>query len=432
MTPLDPDKQRQFAVEVVQTLREQGFETYWAGGCVRDQLIGRPPKDYDVATTATPDEIRSVFGRRRTVPVGAQFGVITVVGPRRAGQIEVATFRRDVTYSDGRHPDAVEFSTPEADAHRRDFTINGLFYDPVEERVVDYVGGVNDLGRGVVRAIGEPRARFEEDKLRLLRAVRFTATFDFALDVATREAVEAMAGEIRVVSAERIAAEMRLMLVHRSRATAIDLMRDVGLLSVILPELSMANEAGVKTPVGRPADQAWLAALETLDALHEPGFPLALAGLLHPFADVRGAAEICRRWKLSNAESRRTCWLLESQAALRGASALRWSQLQPLLVSDGIEDLIALHEALAVVAGESNDDAEYCRAKLTLPPEELDPAPLLGGDDLIAHGVPRGKQYQKLLGAVRRAQLDGEVTSKTEALGLVDRLRAKAEGKSNE
>ena len=157
---LDPAKQREFAVDVVRTLRGHGFEAYWAGGCVRDRLLGQPPKDYDVATTARPEQIREVFTRRRTVPVGAQFGVITVVGPKPAGQVEVATFREDVTYSDGRHPDAVEFSTPEADAHRRDFTINGLFYDPLEDRVIDYVGGVDDLGRGVVRAIGEPRARF--------------------------------------------------------------------------------------------------------------------------------------------------------------------------------------------------------------------------------------------------------------------------------
>jgi poly(A) polymerase len=421
---LDPQKQREFAVEVVRTLRERGFEAYWAGGCVRDRLLGRPPKDYDVGTSATPEQVRDLFGRKKTVPVGAQFGVIAVVGPRSAGQIEVATFRRDTTYSDGRHPDAVEFSTPEADAHRRDFTINGLFYDPLEDRVIDFIGGVDDLGRGIVRAIGEPRARFEEDKLRLLWAVRFAATFDFTLDLPTREALEAMVDEIHVVSVERIAAEMRLMLVHRRRSAAVDLLRDVGLLKVILPELAMANDASRVSGAGRAGDEAWLAALDTLDSLAEAGFPLALAALLVPFVDGPGTAAAGRRWKLSNDEISRARWLVERHDALVGANQTPWSRLQPILVSDGIEDLIALDAAIAAAAGRSADDADYCRGMLKLPREKLDPPPLVTGDDLIAHGVPRGKLFQRLLRAVREAQLDGKITAKAEALQLVDRLRS--------
>lgn len=169
---------RQFAVEVVERLRTAGYEALWAGGCVRDQLLQRTPKDYDVATSAHPDQIRDVFGRRRTLPIGAAFGVITVLGPKSAGQIEVATFRQDATYSDGRHPDSVTFSTAEEDARRRDFTINGLFYDPLNEQVIDFVGGQQDIDRRVVRAIGDPYERIAEDKLRMLRAVRFSATFD--------------------------------------------------------------------------------------------------------------------------------------------------------------------------------------------------------------------------------------------------------------
>ncbi|MCR4411750.1 MAG: CCA tRNA nucleotidyltransferase, partial [Thermoguttaceae bacterium] len=173
MSNLKPQSPRQFAEEVVRRLRAAGFLAYWAGGCVRDQLMGLDPKDYDVATSAVPEQVRQVFGRRRTVAVGAAFGVITVVGPPGAGQIEVATFRSDRTYSDGRHPDEVVFSSPEEDAARRDFTINGLFYDPVAQEVIDYVGGRDDLARRLLRAIGDPRQRFAEDKLRLLRAVRF-------------------------------------------------------------------------------------------------------------------------------------------------------------------------------------------------------------------------------------------------------------------
>src|SRR5262245_6661553 len=157
----DPARQRAFALEIAQTLRTAGFEALWAGGCVRDKLLGITPKDYDVATSATPDEIRNLFGRRRTLPIGASFGVITVLGPRDAGQIEVATFRKDAAYSDGRHPDSVTFTDAEHDAQRRDFTINGLFFDPVAEKVVDYVGGQEDLKRGVIRAIGDPRQRLQ-------------------------------------------------------------------------------------------------------------------------------------------------------------------------------------------------------------------------------------------------------------------------------
>lgn len=427
---LDPEKQREFALDVVRTLRSHGFESYWAGGCVRDRLLGHPPKDYDVATTALPEQIREVFTRRRTVPIGAQFGVITVVGPKPAGQVEVATFRQDATYSDGRHPDAVEFSTPEADAHRRDFTINGLFYDPLEDRVIDFVGGVADLGRGVVRAIGEPRARFQEDKLRLLRAVRFTATFDFALDPATRDSVEAMAGEIGVVSVERIAEEMRRMLTHRSRASAVDLLRSVGLLDQILPELSTANDATAMTSIGRPGPAAWQAALAALHLLTEPSFSLPLAALIHPFVDGAGAWTLARRWKLSNDDSKRVRWLIENQTALVGARQMAWSRLQPLLTTSGIEDLIELHVALAGVTGSESTatasaaDLAHCREKLDLPPDVLDPSPLLTGDDLVAHGVPRGKSYQRLLQAVRDAQLEGRILTREDALTLVDRLRS--------
>ncbi len=177
---IDPEQQRQFALEVVCQLRAAGFEAYWAGGCVRDELLGRRPKDYDVATAATPPQIRALFGNQRTLPLGAAFGVITVLGPRPAGMIEVATFRQEAGYSDGRHPDQVTFSSAREDAARRDFTINGMFFDPVNRKVIDFVGGQEDLHNGLIRAIGSPRLRFGEDKLRMLRAVRFTAAFGFA------------------------------------------------------------------------------------------------------------------------------------------------------------------------------------------------------------------------------------------------------------
>ena len=208
MSVVIPQKQRDFAEEVVRKLQSAQFQAYWAGGCVRDQLLGRVPKDYDVATNAQPEQIREVFGRRRTLAIGAAFGVITVLGPKPAGQVDVATFRRDAHYSDGRHPDSVTFSSAEEDASRRDFTVKGLFFDPLSETVIDYVGGQEDLRGRVVRAIGDPQARLAEDKLRMLRAVRFAAVLDFQLDRATLEAITAMADQLPAVSPERIAARI--------------------------------------------------------------------------------------------------------------------------------------------------------------------------------------------------------------------------------
>ncbi len=424
MPQVDPEKQREFAVEIVRRLRARGFEALWAGGCVRDRLLGITPKDYDVATTARPEQIREIFGILRTVPVGAAFGVITVIGTRTAGHIEVATFREDKSYSDGRHPDSVEFSSPEADARRRDFTINGVFYDPLDDRVIDFVGGQEDLACRVVRAIVDPRARFAEDKLRLLRAVRFAATLRFALDPDTRRAIREMAGEVTLVSAERIAAEMRLMLVHETRANSVKLLRDVGLLAAVLPELFAGQATALPSVSAEPDRVRWALTLEVLDRLDTPTFPLALAALLHAFVSAAVAYEICRRWKLSNRESQRTAWLLEHQSALLDARQMPWSKLQKLLIAEGSDELLRLHEAVAKATNTPTAHVEHCRALLTMPREQLDPPPLVTGNDLIAHGVRRGKLYPKLLGAVRDAQLDKQVASKAEALALVDRLRA--------
>jgi poly(A) polymerase len=409
---IDPQQQREFAVEVVRQLRAQGHEALWAGGCVRDELLGHLPKDYDVATSARPEEVREIFGRRRTVAVGAAFGVISVLGPKPAGQLDVATFRQDKEYVDGRRPEGVEYSTPEADAKRRDFTINGLFYDPIDERVIDFVGGLDDMERRVVRAIGDPFERFSEDKLRLLRAVRFATRFDFALAPPTRRAVEAMAAEVTQVSAERIAAEMRMMLLDTSRRAAIELLGDVGLLAAILPELSAARASGSLGETYR-----------VLDRLEQPSFSLALAALLHDTITPAVSYEICRRWKLSNRDSQQVRWLAEHHDTLVAARQMAWPRLQRLLISDGIEELLQLHEAIAMAAGNDFDAVNYCRELLAMSADELDPPPLITGDDLIAHGVARGREYHTLLEAVRDAQLNKSISTRVEALALVDLLR---------
>jgi len=407
---LVPKQQRRFAIEVVERLRRAGFEAYWAGGCVRDQLLGRLPKDYDVATNAQPNQIRELFGRRRTLAIGAAFGVIVVMGPKPAGLVEVTTFRQEAEYSDGRHPDRVTFSSAKEDAQRRDFTINGLFFDPVAERVIDFVGGRADLAAKLIRAIGQPRQRFSEDKLRMLRAVRFSAGFEFEMESDTLEAVREMAAQIAVVSPERIATEMRLMLTDANRAAAVRLLLETELAAAVLPEI---------VPGHRTTQQQLDHALALLGRLPQPGFPLALATLLNELTDADAVRDLCRRWRLSNKERERAVWLVAHRAALRGARSMRWSQLQRVLVAEGIEDLLAMCEA---GAAECIEEAAYCRRLLQQPRELLDPPPLLGGDDLIAHGISPGPSFARLLRRVRDAQLDKTIHTKAEALALVDRL----------
>jgi tRNA nucleotidyltransferase/poly(A) polymerase len=415
MTLAEPQRQREFAVQVVGKLRSAGFEALWAGGCVRDRLLGCAPKDYDVATNARPEQIREVFGRRRTLAIGEAFGVITVLGPSGAGQIEVATFRQDANYSDGRHPDSVTFCTAEADAKRRDFTINGLFFDPVTELTIDYVGGEADLQAGMIRAIGDAELRFSEDKLRMLRAVRFAARFDFELELQTAHAIQQMAAELAVVSAERIAMEMRQILVGSGRCRAVELLRDLGLFAIVFArrgDLPVAD------------DPKWQLLDRVLAELDEPSFALALAAVLTQMAGVVNVEETCQNWKLSNVEKTRALWLVQNASALDGARMGFWPDLQQILVHSGAADLINLQGARTAVGLAEQADLDFCRERLTWPLEKLDPAPLVTGDDLITHGVAPGRQFKMLLESVRTAQLQKEITTRDEALALVDRLIA--------
>jgi poly(A) polymerase len=404
---------REFAVEVVRKLRDADYQAFWAGGCVRDLLLGRAPNDYDVATDARPEQVRRVF--RRTIRVGEAFGVVRVLEEGRVAAplgIEVATFRSDGDYSDGRHPDRVTFSSAREDALRRDFTINGMFFDPIAEQVIDYVGGRADLEAGILRAIGDPAERFREDKLRLLRAVRFATRFQLRLDPATADAVKAMADQIMVVSAERIAEELRKLLTDPRRADGVHLLAEVRLVGPILPELRESLTAGGDWP-------HLLRVVERLPA--DAGFPLALAALLHRIGRER-AAEACLRLKLSNAERERVEWLVENHRALIDAESQRPSRLYPVLVQPGIADLLALHRADAEAEGQGTGHVEHCERLLRdVPREMLNPPPLLTGDDLKAHGLNPGPAFKRLLDAVRTAQLDGEVKTKEESLALVDR-----------
>ncbi len=436
--------EREFATEVVRRLQQAGHQALWAGGCVRDELLGLVPKDYDVATDARPEEVRGLF--RRTVAVGMSFGVVEVLGPRQDGQflkVQVATFRSDGQYTDGRHPDDVVFSSAREDALRRDFTINGMFFDPLSGELLDYVGGRADLEARVLRAIGEPAVRFSEDKLRLLRAVRMAVRFDLAIEPATWQAMRAMAGQIGVVSAERIAEELRQMLVHPRRVRALNLLFDAGLVAAVLPELVAMKGLPQGRP-GAPTGDLWDHVMAVLDRLGPaPPFPLALAALLHDVGKprtvgrtpdrytfyyhehvgARMASEICQRLKLSNAERERVEWLVEKHQVLCDARQMRTSKLKVLLAHPGIGELLALHRADAQAWGHSTDHVEYCEELLREWTEaDLNPPVVLTGHDLMRLGVERGPLYKKLLDAVREAQLDGTVTTIKQAIELIKRL----------
>ncbi len=411
---LDPVLQREFALDVVRRLKECGFTALWAGGCVRDHLLGKTPKDYDVATNATPKQVRKVFAKRKTLDVGASFGVIIVVGPQEAGEVEVATFRSDGTYSDGRRPDSVTFSSPEEDAQRRDFTINGMFFDPLEHKVLDFVGGERDLSQGYIRAIGDPHDRMREDKLRMLRAVRFTAHLEFGLARATKAAVAEMASEINVVSAERIAAELRRMLTDQHRHIAVALADEVGLLREILPEVVMHGSSTASSDAEERKPKAVIATSEILSPqltslrlLQEPSFELAFAMLLR---EVTNVELICRRLKLSNDELERIAWLVRQQDALLEPEKLSLAQLKRLLAHPFRDDLLALTRATLLAEQSDLHPVLFCEQFLeTTPSDVLNPPPLVTGNDLIALGLKPGPRFKRLLEEARDAQLNGEL-----------------------
>jgi poly(A) polymerase len=438
--------EREFAISVVQRLCEAGFEALWAGGCVRDELLGLIPQDYDVATSALPKEVRRLFSR--SVAVGASFGVIEVLGPRDLPEpltVEVATFRSDVSYSDGRHPDSVVFASAREDALRRDFTINGMFFDPLKGELVDYVNGQTDLQARILRAIGIPEMRFTEDKLRLLRGVRIAARFGLDIEPATNAALQRMAATINAVSAERIADELRKMLVHPQRVRSMNLLLESGLAAAVLPEILPMRGLPQGSPHA-PTGDLWDHVMRVLELLGpSPSFTLALAALLHDVGKPRTAGrtpdrytfyyhehvgsrvadEICRRLKLSNAAREQIVWLVEKHQILSDAQHMRTSKLKTLLAHPAIKELLALHRADALASEHSADHVDYCEYLLReWSAGELNPPPLLTGHDLTRHGLTPGPQFKRLLDAVREAQLDGAVHSAREALEIVDQLLA--------
>ncbi len=433
---------RRFATEVVSRLRAAGFQSLWAGGCVRDLILGQVPADYDVATDATPDQVIAILPYH-TVPVGISFGVVRVLDPKHSGvEVEVATFRSDGAYVDGRRPETVVFGSPQLDAERRDFTINGMFLDPLSDELFDYVGGQEDLKRRLLRAIGDPEARLREDKLRVLRAIRLAARFHLQIELRTDAALRSMAGAVVTVSAERIAQELRRMLVHATRARAMNFALDVGVVKAILPPLAGMKGLFQGKPV-QPESDLWDHTMLVLELLPpDPSFTLAFAALVHDVGKPRCveidqgrvrfpnheqlgakiAAQLCRSLKLSVAERERITWLVAHQRDLVAARELPESKLKQMLAEPGISELLALDRADALASTGSALDVDYCEYYLReLPAGPINPPPLVTGHDLVRHGLTPGPSFKQILDQIRIAQLDGKFRSKPEALRWLDR-----------
>ena len=414
--PADPPRRprpdrtsRDAALAVIEALRAAGHTALLAGGCVRDMLLGRPPKDYDVVTDAPPPRVLDVFPRARRV--GAQFGVVLV--RRYRHDVEVATFRTDGDYSDGRHPDAVEFGTAEQDAARRDFTINGMFYDPVTEQVIDYVAGQADLAAGVVRTIGVAEQRFGEDHLRMLRAVRFAATLGFEIADETRAAIAQHAGKLAVISAERVQQELERILTDAGRARGWALLTEVGLRPCLSPSW----------PVDAEADALAGARLAALPSRPIP-LPLATAAALADVSAQRVRA-VSNGLRWSNSLLDAVGWLVAALPRARTPASLELADVKDLRAHAQWPNLLELLAADLQARGQTSPAYdELCARAGAIPADRVHPPPLLGGHDVMDMGVPAGPRLGEVLRGLYRAQLNEELTTVEEARAWVQRALA--------
>jgi poly(A) polymerase len=435
---------KEFAISIIRTLRDSGYQAYLVGGCVRDLLLGREPADYDVTTDATPDEVMRIFPE--TYAVGAQFGVVLVPLPKdqvtkeENDAIEVATFRSDIGYGDGRHPDQVRYSKDvREDVERRDFTINGLLLDPITNEVLDYVGGRDDLKAGVVRTIGDPERRFAEDKLRMLRAVRFAARFDYAIDPKTFAAIQELASQIDQVSKERIREELTKMLTEGHARRAFLLLDESGLLQEVLPEISKMK--GVEQPPQfHPEGNVFVHTLLLLDKLPQPCSPtLAWGALLHDVGKpptfriaerirfdghvdvgVTMGQEILRRFRFSNDESEQILALIDNHMRFADVQRMKESTLKKFIRIPKFEEHLQLHRIDCLSSHGDLTSYNFTQEKIaTMPPESVRPRPLITGQDLIEAGYEPGPRFKEILGAIEDGQLEGKLTTRTNALAFV-------------
>jgi len=423
---------KETAIEIVRRLHQAGHIAYFAGGCVRDMVRGVEPHDYDVATTATPEQIQKLFSR--TIPVGAAFGVVLVLEGDHS--FEVATFRCEEAYLDGRRPSRVRFGTPEEDAQRRDFTVNGMFFDPLSQQLIDYVGGKEDIARRLIRAIGKPRQRLDEDKLRMLRCVRFATTLDYEIEPATYEAVCAMAPQIHVVSAERIREELIKIFTRTHSGRGLVLLEQTGLLREILPEVA-ALKGVPQPPEFHPEGDVFEHVQRMLDAMPpNPSVTLAFAVLLHDVGkpptlsrsdrirfnehDKLGAqmAEtILRRLRFPSEEISRIVLCVAEHMRFRHVQEMRPSKLKRILARPTFADELELHRLDCIASHGSLENVEFLLNKAKeLSPEALKPKPLLTGHDLLALGFTTGEFLGAVLREIEELQLEEQLRSREAAL----------------
>ncbi|HSC35619.1 MAG TPA: CCA tRNA nucleotidyltransferase [Thermodesulfobacteriota bacterium] len=430
------------ARHLVTQLKNAGYKAFCVGGCTRDMLMNVPPKEYDITTSATPEEVSDIFPH--TIPVGVSFGVILVlIGHYR---FEVATFRKDEGYSDSRHPDYVTYSTDEEeDVLRRDFTINGMLYDPIGEEAIDFVGGMDDIRDGIIRTIGIPYQRFDEDKLRLMRAVRFASRYGFAIERDTYGALRELASQINLVSAERIRDELVKIITQSNPGDGLGLLRETGLLRYILPEVDIMH--GVEQPPEfHPEGDVFTHTCLVLDKIYEntgglTSPELAMGGLLHDVGkpptfsvsdrirfnghDKLGAEmsrEICRRLKFSNKQTELIFELVRDHLKFKDVFYMKKSTLKRFIGTPDFEEHMVLHLADCLASHGSTEAYDFVMQKFEeFKDEEIKPEPLIGGRELIEMGYTPGPLFKEILNLVEEAQLEGEITNRSEALELVSR-----------
>ena len=425
------------ARSIVDRLRAKGFEALYAGGCVRDTLLGIEPHDYDVATSARPEQVEALFPR--TVPVGAQFGVILVL--EQGQEIQVATFRGDGAYRDGRHPESVTYTDAEGDARRRDFTVNGLFYDPVKSEVLDFVGGRNDLKVGILRAIGTPSERFSEDKLRILRAVRFATTLGFTIDTETWKALLKWTAEIHTVSAERIREELCKILLSPNRVRGFDLLEESGLLRQILPEME-ALKGCDQPPEFHPEGDVFVHTRLMLTMLKpDASLPLVLSVLFHDLGkpathvvDETGrirfnghegvsseiSMKIMQRLRFSNEVIDAVIPAVRLHMSFKDVPNMRVATLKRMMARPTFEEELELHRIDCLAShGMLDNHATLVARREEFGRAPLIPAPLISGHDLIALGWKPGKRFADVLQSVQTRQLEGTLSSREEALAWI-------------
>ena len=432
------ERNKAAAIDIIGKLQEKGHIAYLAGGCVRDMLRGETPKDYDIATSALPEEITSIFTKTREV--GVHFGVVIVIVNNQA--FDVATFRNDGSYKDGRHPEEVTFSTPQDDTARRDFTVNGIFFDPISEKYIDFVEGKSDIDKKVIRAIGEPNLRFQEDHLRLLRAIRFAARFDYEIEAETWNSIKSNASGISKISKERIRDELTKILLNENRVLGFDLLVESGLMEHIIPEI-LQLKGCEQPPQFHPEGDVFVHTRLMLSLLKDaPSIELVLSVLLHDIGkpatysfdeeadrirfnghDKLGAEmseQILRDLKFSNSIIEDVVQMVANHMTFKDVQKMRQSKLKRFMSRSTFNDEIELHRVDCLGSWGGLDNYDFLNKKVVeFANEPIIPQPLLTGKDLIELGWSPGPDLGQTLNSVQDMQLEGKLNSKDEALDWV-------------